>query len=467
MKPKTLAVLALLVGALAAAVYFFEGDLPSTDERAATAKKVVPAKSDEIVGLDVDWGGKKVRLERDPKPAEAKDGAIPPARKWRMLEPFATAADTAGVDGFVSQLTGLEAARELTGAAKKDVGLEPPRGTISWRTATASGTLEVGGKVPASNEVVVAASGRPGLSVVSDSFVTQAEKAPGEWRSREVVTAERSAIEKVTLAAAGAPGVVLTKSGETLALESPVADAADREAVDQLLADLSGLRAETFLDEPLTENTLAALAAPAGTIALAVKGAPTPLRIELGGGEPMPGKRIVRAGGQAFVATTKLLDSAARPAAGWRSKGWTRFESWRIERLTVDDAVGRMVLERKDGKWLRDGKEVPFSAASDLLYSLSSAKAESLREEAAGAIAAGKPVLTLTVADADGKEETLTLHPPEGALSPARTSGRDVTLLLPSATVADVTSKLGALRAAAPVEPEPAPASANATPATP
>src|SRR5262245_13635042 len=174
MKPKTLAILALVVGALAAAVYFFEGDLPSTDERAATAKKVVPAKADEVVALDVDWEGKKVRLERDPKAGEAKDGAIPPARKWRMLEPFATAADTSAVDGFVSQLTGLEAAREIEGAARKDVGLEPPRGTISWRTPSASGTLEVGGKVPAANDVVVAASGRPHPAVVSDAFVSQA-----------------------------------------------------------------------------------------------------------------------------------------------------------------------------------------------------------------------------------------------------------------------------------------------------
>ena len=42
MKPKTLLVLALLVGALAATVFFFERELPSTDERAARAKKVAP-----------------------------------------------------------------------------------------------------------------------------------------------------------------------------------------------------------------------------------------------------------------------------------------------------------------------------------------------------------------------------------------------------------------------------------------
>jgi hypothetical protein len=462
MKTRTLLVLAIVVAVLGAAVYLFEGDLPSTDERAAKSKKVVPVDASEITALELEWQGKKVRLERDPKSAEKEKageanslGAADAPRKWRMLEPFATPADTAAADGFAGQLAGLDAERDLAGAARKDVGLEPPRGKVTWRSPDASGTLEVGGKVPASGEVVVASSARKEPAVVSDFFVTQLERAPGEWRSREVVTAERAKVEKLTVAVPGSPPVVLAKSGEAFRLEAPVADVADREAVDQLLSDLAGLRVETFLDAPLTENTAAALAAPAGTIELRVAGEESPLMIELGGGEPMPGKRIARAAGQAFVATTKLLDSVTRPAAAWRSRLWTRFESWRIERLTVEDAVGKLLLERKDGNWLRDGKEIPFSAASDLLYAVSSAKADSLRDDPAGAISAGKPVLTLTLADADGKEETLTLHAPESGLSPARASGRDVTLLLPASAVAEVTSKLGALRAAQPAAAAP------------
>ena len=69
MKPKTLAVLALVVGALAAAVFLFEKDLPSTDERTARAKKVVPVKGDELVAIEIDWQGEIARLERAPRGA--------------------------------------------------------------------------------------------------------------------------------------------------------------------------------------------------------------------------------------------------------------------------------------------------------------------------------------------------------------------------------------------------------------
>lgn len=473
MKPRTLLLLALVVGALAAAVFLFERDLPSTDERAAKSKRVVPVESDDLVALEIEWAGKKARFERDPKPEKpAADGAeAPPARAWRMLEPFAARADDAALSAFLGQLTALEVERELAGAVRGDVGLEPPRGQLRWRTPEENGTLEIGGKIPAAAETVVAASGRAAPAVVADAFVAQLEREPGEWRSREVVTAARSDIERITLRAAGGAPVVLAKSGETLRLESPVDDVADREAVDQLLADLTALRVETFLDPPLTENTTAALAAPAGTIEIVVEGGDAPLTLELGGGEPLPGKRIARAGGQAFVAATPLLDSISRPAPAWRSRHWTRFENWRVERVTIDDAVGKVVVERKDGKWLRDGVEIPFSAASDLLYAISSAKAAETREES---LPTEKPALTLTLADADGNQEVLTLHGDAVAgTRVARVSGRDLSLLLPEATAGEISSKVGALRAAEPVV-SPAPAATpsaseggNATPSDP
>jgi hypothetical protein len=460
MKPKTLLLLALVVGALAAAVLLFEKELPSTDERTARAKRVMPVEADELVALELEWQGKRARFERDAKPdakAEKQDAdATPPERRWRMLEPFATAADTPAVDGLVRRLAALEVDRELEGAARADVGLEPPRGKVAWRTATRDGVVEIGGEVPASSTVVVAATGRKDPAVVSDAVVSDLEKEPGEWRSREVLGAQRSDIERVTLRPAGAPEVVLAKSGETLRLEAPVGDVADREAVDQLLGDLTALRVETFLDAPLTGNTTAALAAAAATIEVQAKGSDAPLVVELGGGEPVPGKRIVRAADQAFVATTRLLDSATRPADAWRSRHWTRFENWRIERVAIDDAQGKLVLERKDGNWLRDGVEVPFAAASDLLYALTAAKAGTV-----GATApTSKPLFTLALSDADGNEETLTLHPAEGDVVPARVSGRDLTLLLPKSAADDVTSKVGALRAVQPVTP-PAPVPAS------
>ena len=64
-----------------------------------------------------------------------------------------------------------------------------------------------------------------------------------------------------------------------------------------------------------------------------------------------------------------------------------------------------------DGEWLRDGKKIPFTAASDLLEALTAAKAERLveRRRRSAPPAPAPPRLTVTLSDADGNEEVLTL----------------------------------------------------------
>ena len=99
-----------------------------------------------------------------------------------------------------------------------------------------------------------------------------------------------------------------------------------------------------------------------------------------------------------------------------------------------------------------------FAAASDLLQALTSAKAESLVERPAGDSAATPPPrLAVTLSDADGNEELLTLYAsrdPAAAVVPARTRGREVEILLPRDLVTELEKKVSAVRAAAPSPPD-------------
>ncbi len=468
MRPRNLLVLALVVGALLALIYFAGDKVASTDERAAAAKRLFDARPDEVVGLAIDWQGGRVRFERDAtpaKPAAAEPGAAETPltpRPWRIVEPFAKLADDAAVARLLATLSGLEATRDLDDAAPADVGLAPPRGTVTWKTAKGEGRLEIGGAVPASHDVVVAASGRRSPAVTADTFVADISRPAGEWRSREVVTATRERIERVTISGAAAPGVgspvVLARSGETLALESPVADRVDRDLADRLLTDLAALRMETFVDPPYPAEVEKALAAPAGVLELAISGETSPLRIEAGG-ETAAGKRVWRAGDQVFESASTLAAVVGRTVDEWRSRSWTRFENWRIEKARFEDAVGAFELTRSGGEWLRDGKKIPFTVASDLLAALTAAKADRLVAGSAPAAATAPPRLTVTLSDADGNEEILTL--PAGAEAaaaevPARTAGRGLTLLLPRAVVTALDDKIAAVRAAVPLPEVPA-----------
>jgi hypothetical protein len=476
-RPRTLLILAVVVGALLALIYFAEDKVASTDERAAAAKRLVDVQPDEVTSLTIDWQGARVRFERvvaspaakPETPARPEAPGSPSARpsgSWRIVEPIAQRADSAAVSQLVATLVALEATRQLDGAARADVGLEPARGTVSWTTAGGDGRLEVGGAVPASHDVVVAASGRTAPAVTSDSFVAELSRPAGEWRSREVVVAARDRIETVTIqGAAGAPPVVLTKSGEGLRLASPVTDIADRDLVERLLSDLEALRMETFLDPPLSPEVEQALAARSGSIEVAIAGEAGPQRIEVGG-ETAAGKRVWRSGAQTFESSSPLAATVVRPAGDWRSRSWTRFENWRIEKARIEAPAGSFELVRSDGEWLRDGGKIPFTAASDLLYALTSARAESLDEGGATPASAGAPRLTVTLSDADGNEERLTLLAgvSGAATVPARTSGREVSLLLPGRVVEELEAKVAAVRSATPLE---SPAAAQDVPAGP
>ena len=258
-----------MVGALLALIYFAEDKVASTDERAAAAKRLVDLEADEVVTLEIAWQGNRVRFERAPAvPVVQEAGPVPtsgapeaPATPavseasakgaWRIVEPFAQRADEAAVSRLLATLAGLEAARDLDGAVRGDVGLDPPRGTVTWKSAKAEGRLEIGGAVPASHDVVVAASGRPALAVTGDSFLTDLARPAGEWRSREVVAAGRERIVLIAISgASGAVPTVFAHTGATLRLQRPVADVVDRDLADRLLTDLGALRMETFVDPP-------------------------------------------------------------------------------------------------------------------------------------------------------------------------------------------------------------------------
>lgn len=451
MKPRTVAILAVVVAMLAAFVFFFERELPSTDERRERSGKALALEPEEVTALTLEWEGREVRFERTTK----GEGEAPPtARDWRLAAPITGRADGGRIDQFLSGLASLEVERELEGTARADVGLEPPRGRVRWSAGGTEGSLEVGGEVPASSNVVIAVAGRAEPVVVARSFASDLGRAAADWRARDVLGLDRGAIERVRLLPVGGEEIALARRGESFAVERPYADAADRDAVDPLLGELTGLEAARYAEAPVPAETEAALAGGPGAVELTLAGRTEPLLVALGAETaPGSGERWVRAEGLTFATRTRLAESLEKPAPEWRSKSWTGFESWRIERIRIEDSEGKLDLLREAGEWKRDGEVVPYGEASDLLFAITSARATTVvPPEEAGRYPAARPALTIVVGDAQGGEETLTLHAPTGDGVPARVSGRDAVLLLPAPVAEELESKIDAVRAAAAAE---------------
>jgi Domain of unknown function (DUF4340) len=482
-RPRTLLVLFLVAAALGAFVWFYERKLPGSDERAKQSKKLFDWTKADVAAVAIDRSGQEVALERvgSPKPkksaATPPEGAEAPPAEWRMIEPMRAVADGLAVSGLVESLAGLEKERTLEHPDRKALGLDRPQATVRLRTAKGETVLTFGAKVPTSGEVMVAVGGDPDAYAVPDTILQTLERDPGEWRDKQVFHGDREAVDRVSLAGPGG-AVVLARRGDTFWVESPAAerDRADRELVDTLLADLTGLRADRFVDSKPGGPSLQSmgLTPPKSAIEVtaALRGEARPFRVELGGavsaappastepGAPPPAPSIyAKAGDTVFeTAQSGLAAAAGRSAADWRSKALSALQVYQVDSAKVSDAAGTIELARSGSDWRRGTTTISYTPVSDLLFAVTGAKATRLvsADEAArlGASLA-KPALTIAMkGQGSAGEETVTLYPATAAGVPARASGRDAVLLLPSDQLASIQKQVAAVRSTPPVKPE-------------
>jgi hypothetical protein len=496
-KPRTLLVLVVLVLGLGAYIGFYDRNRPSTEEREKAGDKVVEVAKDDVQAVEIDRNGQVVRLERvgkaadgkkaaDTSPATPASPALPaePTAEWRLTRPSAARADAQAVSGLVDALVGLAKTRTLERPDRKGVGLDHPQAVVRLTTAGGTRELEIGAKIPTGSELVVGVKGDRDAYVTSDAILSTLQREPGEWRDRQMLGADRDRIDRVTLT--GPAGTtVLARKGEGFEIASPAADhdRADRDLIEGLLTDLTGLRAQQFVDDPKTSPATLGLAPPRATVEVATKGA-APARIEIGGPAPAPPANpanpaappppgpegaspaspsvYARVGSQAITAQTGLAADAARAPADWRSRALSAFQVYQVESVQLQDAAGTVTVDRGTGSdWKRGRDTIPYTPVSDLLFAVVGGKASRVlaaAEAKAQGLALGKPIATVVLkAEKGGGQETVTFYPPTataGIGAAVRTSGRDVILLLPSDKLAEIEKQIAAIRNVQPVAPE-------------
>lgn len=486
MRPRTLLILLVVVLGLGAFIWFYERELPSSEERAEQAKKVLAFEKDEVREVTLESPAGRVVFERvvhpeeDEEKDEAEEGEEAPGEEalgepeseWKMTAPIEARADAFAVDGLLDALAGLEKTSTIENPDRKAQGLDKPRATVRVETGDGARVLQIGAAVPPGGSLIAALEGEDRSYVVSDTILSQIDREPGTWRDRQLFRAGREAIARIALTAPGGQRVVLAQQNGIFRIESPFADLADKTLVDDLYADLSGLTAEQFVDKPQLAPAALGLQPPQRVVEVTFHQG-EPLRIELGApvsSEPEPpadptvpppaAAVYARVGRQLLETRTRLPQTAARPPQDWRARGLSAFEVYDIETVTVRDGKGPLSLTRAGTDWKRGEETISYVPVSDFLFALTGAQADRLLtpppQNTAGAL--GQPVLTVELAAKDdvkelGKE-TLTLYPakPDGA--PARVGGRDVVLLLPKDKLQEIQARLGDVRGAKPLAKE-------------
>lgn len=477
MKPKTLLILAVVVAVLAAFIWFVERDLPSSEERAELRDKVFSGlEEDDVEAVTLAWEGQTVRLEKataaesetageeaDVTAGEDEEDAETEAAEWRLAEPLAARADRREVEDLLRDLLELKKERTVEEAEPAELGLEPPRVTVTLVTAEGEQALSFGSELPLSGGVVAALAGRPEVYVVPSNVVEGLTREPGSWRDRVVLPFTRDEIARVRLTGpGGGEPVALGRNGEAFRLEAPVADRADEDEVRDLLFGLAELKCQEFLDGPEAAPEAVGLTEPWAVIEVEPKTG-EPLVLEVGSAVDADlGRYHGRVGDQVFVFQVgDLADLVGRSAGDWRSPSLSALEVFRIDALTVADDEGEMRVERREGNWWRGEAEIPYTPVSDLLYAIVDSEAEKLLsgEEAAG-LAQDDPVLRFTLETGGGEtsagedvvRETLAVYPLAAGGAPATAGDREgVVLLLPADRLAKLREAVAEVRAAEPV----------------
>jgi hypothetical protein len=306
--------------------------------------------------------------------------------------------------------------------------------------------------------------GEPEVYVVGGSIYHDLDREPGDWRDRDVLAVRRDDVERLTLDPAEGERIVLARRGEEYWLDEPLVDRADAAAVDQVVSDLTALRAREFVDEPGEDLAECGLEPPRGTIEIA--GGGEPLRLEVGG--PAEGEAWYgRAGGQLFETDGQLPEALARQPAEWQSRSLSARRLYQIDRVTVNETGAEpLTLVREGPDWRRGGDAIPYTPVSDFLFAVTDARAERLarRDAARAAGHLGAPAITIALAAAEdaegaasaaGDSETIAVYPPASSGEvPATVTGRDYALYLAPATAETLRDSLERLRDAEPLPPD-------------
>ena len=452
MKPRNLLILAALVIGVGTFIWLFERDLPSSDERRESANLVVTLEADDIEGLVIEQSGSVVEFVRSEAEApDGEEGTPASVGSWRLARPVSAPADDEAVGSMVRSLTALRKERTLEDVDRAEVGLSPPRASVQLTTPEEDLVLEIGGEIPASGNMTLALAGRPEVYVVPGMVWTEIRKPANEWRDKNLYPGLSAEIEKVTLSGQGGH-LTLVRRDEVFWVEQPVEDRADEAHVNALLAALTGLRAEIFLDGEQADAVLAGGADRIGSIEVGTTSDQSPFRIELGGAvsgtEQAP--RYARVQGEAITTLAPLVDHVLRASEDWRSRSLSDLEIFELETVEITDESGTLRLVSDGSNWLRGGEELPFEMVTGFLDLFTGGEAESLvdievREDA--------PVtLTVRFVTETGEEEVLRLQEAEG-LTLVSLPGRSAVASLSADTVAEMRAQLEAIRVAEPVVP--------------
>jgi hypothetical protein len=377
-KPRDTLILAFLVAALGAFLWFYELGGEEERARAESAKsRLFPEVSAEAIGaVELRTNDEQdARLERD------EEG-------WRIVRPIEFRADALAADGLASALADLSSEavyEEPEPLANYGLDVEP---RVRFEVGDEVHTLRVGNKTPVGGNTYAAADDAARVFAVPTWRITGLSKSLRDLRDRQVMRFDRDAVTRLRASWPGERVEIVRGEDGAWRLVHPLDAPADESAIDNLLATLEFLRAEGFEDDPVADAR-SGLASPAFAVELDLEGVAEPLRLVVGSTEDGL-QRYVQGpvSDSLYKISATRLDDFPRSVTAYRLRTLARFTVSDAERFEIafEEAGARTLVtgERTERGWETSPERLAAGKASRLVAELATLEARDIAAEAVG-----------------------------------------------------------------------------------
>jgi hypothetical protein len=306
--------------------------------------------------------------------------AIRLGEEWHLKQPVAFPGDDVNLNSIASTLANLTSETEIEDPASPEVyGLGGSGRRVQFRAGDMSFTLQVGNEAPVGGNIYVAREDALDRVFTVAAFrVSSFDRDVDSLRDKRVLSFDRARVERVVV---GWPGgtvtVAKTDAGWQVTHPSAIAGRADVNAIDDLLSDISFLRAEGFVDD-IGKVQKALATEPHFTVALGLEGEEgAPLEVGLRVVSEGDEENYLLSGGHAralYRVPRDRVDGFPRDVFAYRFKAVSNFDSQTVDAFElvfqpespeISVAPTTIRVERTDTGWESTGDAwLPGKAAA-------------------------------------------------------------------------------------------------------
>lgn len=204
-------------------------------------KTILDFERADLDGLEITSADSRIRFTKD-------------GDDWQLVEPWGVQADFGTVESLLGSLTSgrMRSVEAETADDLEPFGLSEPHLSVSINTGSASAALHIGDESPGGYRYARDAS-RPLVFTVDTALVTSLERDAGEYRRKDLFGFRPFSVTRLEVQRADETIAVEKTSSESDEEEDtwrqvvPESADLDQDKVNELLRQLSGLRAESFV----------------------------------------------------------------------------------------------------------------------------------------------------------------------------------------------------------------------------